>query len=81
MVSFGLGDNMDKKSTYRGYTQAHAAAHKKYMAGFVELRARVSHDERDAIQAHAAACGESVNEFLRRAARETMERDKMGGGG
>ncbi len=32
--------------------------------------------QKEIIQAHAAAQGESVNAFLNRAARETMERDK-----
>ena len=71
---------MDKKSTYKGYTPAHAKAHKKYMGEFVELRARVSYEERDKIQAHAAARGESVNSFLRRAISEAMARDREGGG-
>lgn len=32
--------------------------------------------EKDEVKAHAAAHGESVNEFIRRAIQETMERDK-----
>jgi len=32
--------------------------------------------QKEIIQAHAAARGESVNAFLNRAARETMERDR-----
>ena len=42
----------------------------------MELRARVSYAERDSIQAHAAARGESVNGFIKRAIQETMERDE-----
>lgn len=61
---------------YRGYTQAHNDAHKRYMKGHVEIRARVLTEQRDVIQAHAAARGESVNVFINRAIRETMERDK-----
>ncbi|MDE6259825.1 MAG: hypothetical protein K2M42_03020 [Oscillospiraceae bacterium] len=41
----------------------------------MELRARVSSERRDEIQAHAAACGESINTFINRAIREAMEKD------
>lgn len=33
----------------------------------------------DKIRAHAAARGESVNSFIKRAVAETMERDNIGG--
>lgn len=45
----------------------------------MELRARVSYAERDSIQAHATARGESVNGFIKRAISEAMERDREGG--
>lgn len=61
---------------YRGYTQAHNDAHKRYMQGHVEIRARVPTEQRDAIQDHAAANGESVNAFINRAIQETIQRDK-----
>ena len=70
---------MEKKSQYKGFTPAQAKAHKKYMEGVVELRARVSYAERDSIQAHATARGESVNGFIKRAISEAMERDREGG--
>lgn len=70
---------MEKKSQYKGFTPAQAKAHKKYMEGFVELRARVSYAERDSIQAHATARGESVNGFIKRAISEARERDREGG--
>ena len=70
---------MEKKSQYKGFTPAQAKAHKKYMEGFVELRARVSYAERDSIQAHATARGESVSGFIKRAISEAMERDREGG--
>lgn len=70
---------MEKKSQYKGFTPAQAKAHKKYMEGFVELRARVSYAERDSIQAHATARGESVNGFIKRAISEAVERDREGG--
>lgn len=50
-------------------------ANKKYKDKFVYLQTRMSPEERDAINAHAAAMGESVNAFIRRAAAEAMERD------
>ena len=66
---------MGEQSRYKGYTPAHNEAHKRYMAGYVEVRARVTQEDRDAIQAHAQARGESVNGFIKRAIQETMERD------
>ena len=51
---------MGEKSRYKGYTPAHNEAHKRYMTGYVEVRARVTQEDRDAIQAHAQARGESV---------------------
>jgi len=67
---------VEKKSQYKGFTSAQAKAHKKYMENFVELRARVTRDRREEIQAHAEARKESVNGFINRAISETMERDK-----
>ena len=69
---------MGEQSRYKGYTPAHNQAHKRYMAGYVEIRARVSKDERDAIQAAAEAAGQSVNAYTRQAIQERMERDKGG---
>ena len=65
-----------KKSTYKGYTEARARAHKKYMKNFVEIKVRVTPEEREQIKAHAAAKGESVNTFINRAIAETMEHDQ-----
>ena len=65
----------EKGSTYRGYTQAQARAHKKYIAQFVETKVRMTPDQREAIRAHAAARGESLNSFIGRAINETMKRD------
>lgn len=66
-------------SRYKGYTSARNDAHKRYMEGHVEIRARVSTEQRDIIQAHADAHGESVNAFIIRAIQETMGRDKKAG--
>ena len=65
-----------KKSTYKGFTEAQARAHKKYMKNFVEIKVRVTPEEREQIKAHAAAKGESVNTFINRAIAETMEHDQ-----
>ena len=44
-----------------------------------EIKVRVPKGEKDLIQAHAEAHGESTNGFINRAISETMERDKAGG--
>ena len=44
-----------------------------------EIKVRVPKGEKDLIQAHAEAHGESTNGFINRAITETMERDKAGG--
>lgn len=68
----------EKKSTYRGFTQAQARAHKKYIANFVEVKVRMPADRRDTIKAHADSKGESVNAFINRAIDEAIERDTEG---
>ena len=45
-----------------------------------EIKVRVPKGEKDLIQAHAEAHGESTNGFINRAISETMERDKADGG-
>ena len=60
---------------YKGYTPAQNAAQQRYMQGKVALRAIVSQEDRDVIQAHAQARGEPVNGFIKRAISEAMERD------
>lgn len=66
----------EKKSSYRGFTEAQAKAHKRYMQGFVEVKVRMTPENRETIKAHAQATGESVNGFINRAITETMKRDK-----
>jgi predicted HicB family RNase H-like nuclease len=65
----------EKSSTYRGFTEAQARAHKKYIAQFVETKVRMTPERRDQIKAHAESRGESVNAFINRAIDETMERE------
>lgn len=65
----------EKKSTYRGFTDAQARANKKYLAKLAEIKVRMAPEKRETIQAHASARGESVNAFINRAIDETMERE------
>lgn len=58
---------------------AQRKATEKYLGKFEELRARVPKGQKEEIQAHAAAQGESVNAFINRAIMEAMERDKTAG--
>ena len=44
-----------------------------------EIKVRVQKGEKDLIQAHAEAHGESTNGFINRAISETIERDKADG--
>ena len=64
-----------KSSTYRGFTEAQARAHKRYIARFVEVKVRMDPDRRDAIKSHAEQRGESVNGFINRAIDQAMEQD------
>ena len=66
----------EKTSSYRGFTEAQARAHKKYISRFVEVKIRMEPERRDLIKAHAAQKdGGSVNAFINRAIDEAMERD------
>lgn len=67
----------EKGNTYRGFTEAQARAHKKYIAQFVETKIRMTPDRRDIVKAHAEAHGESLNGFINRAIDETMARDSQ----
>ena len=70
----------EKVSSYRGFTEAQARAHKKYISRFVEVKIRMDPERRDFIKAHAALKdGGSVNAFINRAIDETMDRDSKGG--
>ena len=57
-------------------SKAQQKAVTKYMkANYDEIKVRVEKGQKDSIQAHAVAHGESVNGFIGRAISETMERD------
>ena len=60
-------------------SDAQKRATKKYLDEKLDrITVRVPKGERDEIHEHAKAKGESVNEFIRRAIKETMERDNAG---
>lgn len=61
-----------------GQSEAQLKASKKYHQKFDNIQFRVPQGEKALIADHAAAQGESLNAFLRRAVSETMERDKNG---
>ena len=62
------GENMGGKTS--------AASHNKYIAkAYDRINLTVPKGQKETIQAHAAASGESVNGFINRAIGETMERD------
>lgn len=66
----------EKNNSYRGFTEAQARAHKKYIAQFVETKIRMTPERREEVRAHAESKGESLNAFINRAIDETMERDE-----
>lgn len=57
----------ENKSTYRGFTEAQAKAHAKYMEKFVEIKTRMTPEKRQLIKDHAAAVGESVSQYVNNA--------------
>ncbi len=57
-------------------TEAQKRAHMTYISKFARIEIRTTTEERDRIQTHAAAKGESVNGFIKRAIQEAMQRDK-----
>ena len=61
-------------------TEAQLRASKKYHQKYEYLQACVTPKEKEDVTAHAAAIGESLNVFMRRAFAETMERDKLSQG-
>ena len=65
----------EKKSRY---TEAQARSAKKYLTETVEdVRIRVPNGQKSVIKSHAESQGESMNQFVTRAIKETMERDNQ----
>ena len=60
-------------------TEAQLRASKKYRKKYVYLQARVTAEEKDVVVAHAEITNESLNDFMRRAFVETIERDHAKG--
>lgn len=57
-------------------TEAQRRANDKYLKEKVDdIRFRVPKGQREVIHNHATSQGESVNAFINRAVKETMERD------
>ena len=69
---------MNKKSTYRGSTEAVRRAVKKYQSEKVEnLMIRVQKGRREYYKSRAAAAGVSLNSFTVAALDEKIERDHL----
>ena len=49
---------------------------KKYLSKFVDVKIRVTAEDREQIQYHAIMMGESMASFIKRAISETMDRDR-----
>ena len=67
----------EKRSSYRGLTEARRRANKKYNERFCEVKVRMTPEKRTIIQEHAASLGESATAFINRAIDEAMARDKQ----
>lgn len=66
----------EKKSTYKGQTDARRRATAKYLRETVEeFKIRVPKGKKAEYKLHAEEQGESLNQFVIRAIEETMERD------
>jgi len=66
----------EKKTTYKGQTDARRRASAKYLHESVEdIRIRVPKGQKSVIKAHADAMNESMNAFILRAITEAMQRD------
>ena len=61
-------------------TAAQKKAQKAYMQKFARVELRMTLQNRESVQAHAAARGESVNAVINRAIRNQIERDNESDG-
>ena len=60
-------------------TEAQLRASKKYRQKYEYLQARVTPEEKEHVIAHVETTKESLNDFMRRAFSETIERDIASG--
>ena len=51
-------------SAYKGFTEAQAKAHKKYMEGVATIQLRTTTEQREVIKGRAADLGKSVNGYI-----------------
>lgn len=51
-------------NAYKGFTEAQAKAHKKYMESVATIQVRTTEERRELIKGRAADLGKSVNEYL-----------------
>lgn len=66
-----------KGGAYMATTKAQQKAVNKYMAtNYDRINLTVPKGQKEAIKAHAESRGESVNGFINRAIKQTMESDK-----
>lgn len=61
-------------TAYKGFTEAQAKAHKKYMEGVATIQVRTTADRREIIKTIAGKDGESVNAYINSAIDERIER-------
>lgn len=64
-------------NAYKGFTEAQAKAHKKYMEDVATIQIRMTAEKRKEVKQHASDMGESLNVFVNRSINETMERDRI----
>lgn len=78
-ISFFLGI-LEFGGTYAGKKKqdigSQKKAVKKYLSKFVDVKIRVTAEDREQIQSHAIMMGESMASFIKRAISETMDRDR-----
>ena len=57
-------------------SEARLRANQKYHDKYERIQIRVAPEDKESISQHAISCGESLNNFVRRAITETIERDQ-----
>ena len=60
-------------AAYKGFTEAQARAHKKYMEDVATIQVRTTADRRELIKTIAGTEGESLNVFVNRAIDDRIE--------